>query len=80
MGTYLREICKSVATHLLVLLRILLEHLIHFSCAAKHRISIVKKSKFRHYRDRWLKDIYEKKNLEGKMIERALILRITFGL
>ena len=61
----------SVAHSLILLLRIILEHLICLSCVAKHRISIGKKSNLRHSRDRWLKDMNRKKNLKGKTIERV---------
>ena len=65
------KLSLSVAHSLILLLRIILEHLICLSCVAKHRISIGKKSNLRHSRDRWLKDIIRKKNLKGKTIERV---------
>ena len=66
IDTCLRGICKSTAAHSLVLF----EHLIRFSCVAKHRISIGKKSNLLHSNDRWLKDINRKKN-QGKTIDRV---------
>ena len=59
-------LCKSTAAHSLVLFK----HLIRFSCVAKHRISIGKKSNLLHSNDRWLKDINRKKN-QGKTIDRV---------
>ena len=61
-ATCLRGICKSVAAHLLVLLlRILLDYLIRFSCISKHCISIDKRRKLPHSRDRCVKDKNRKK-------------------
>ena len=65
------KLSLSVAHSLILLLRIILEHLIRLSCVDKHRISIGKKSNLRHSRDRWLKDMNRKKNLKGKTIERV---------
>ena len=65
------KLSLSVAHSLILLLRIILEHLIRLSCVAKHRISVGKKSNLRHSRDRWLNDINRKKNLKGKTIERV---------
>ena len=65
------KLSLSVAHSLILLLRIILEHLICLSCVAKHRISIGKKSNLRHSRDRWLKDMNRKKNVKGKTIERV---------
>ena len=70
---------NQVAEHsLFLLLRILLEHLIHFSCVAKRRIPLGKKSKLRHSRDQWRKDINKKKNLEGKTIEHVHLFQEQF--
>ena len=69
IGTCLRGSCKAIAAHSLVLLlRIVLEHLIRLSYVAKHEF---KKSNLRHSRNRWLKDVNRKKNLKGRTIERV---------
>ena len=53
---------QTVAAHSLVLLlRILLDYLIRFSCISKHCISIDKKRKLPHSRDRCVKDKNRKK-------------------
>ena len=72
IDTCLWVICKSVTTHSLVLpLRILLEHLIRFSCVVKQRISIGKKYKLRHSRDRCQKDIKRKKKAKRPSVHTS---------